>query len=53
MNVSIPTKVDGFEEKVIMISCSSHHSMALTESGRVFSWGYNYGQLDQWHKNLK
>jgi hypothetical protein len=39
---SIPIKVNGFnDEKVVMISCGYWHSMALTESGRVFSWGFN------------
>jgi alpha-tubulin suppressor-like RCC1 family protein len=44
---SIPIKVNGFnDEKVIQISCGLCHSMALTESGRVFSWGNNrFGQL--------
>jgi alpha-tubulin suppressor-like RCC1 family protein len=38
----IPIKVNGFnDEKVIHISCGGWHSMALTESGRVFSWGNN------------
>ncbi len=38
----IPIKVNGFDnEKVVMISCGSWHSMALTESGRVFCWGDN------------
>jgi alpha-tubulin suppressor-like RCC1 family protein len=33
-------------EKIIMISCGLLHSLALTESGRVFGWGDNtYGQL--------
>jgi alpha-tubulin suppressor-like RCC1 family protein len=43
----IPIKVNGFnDEKVIQISCGVWHSMALTESGRVFSWGDNgSGQL--------
>jgi alpha-tubulin suppressor-like RCC1 family protein len=42
-----PTEVQGFDKKgVIMISCGYWHSMALTESGRVFSWGDNdFGQL--------
>jgi alpha-tubulin suppressor-like RCC1 family protein len=49
----IPIKLNGFnDEKVIQISCGSSHSMALTESGRVFSWGYNgFGQLG--HNNTK
>jgi alpha-tubulin suppressor-like RCC1 family protein len=28
-------------EKVVMISCGVRHSLALTESGRVFGWGDN------------
>jgi RCC1 and BTB domain-containing protein len=42
-----PIKVKGFNnERVVMISCGSYHSMALTECGHVFSWGYNgFGQL--------
>jgi alpha-tubulin suppressor-like RCC1 family protein len=32
--------------KIVMISCGYWHSLALTESGRVFGWGYNIdGQL--------
>jgi alpha-tubulin suppressor-like RCC1 family protein/tRNA A-37 threonylcarbamoyl transferase component Bud32 len=44
---ALPIKITGFEgEKVVMISCGSKHSMALTESGRVYSWGRNIrGQL--------
>jgi alpha-tubulin suppressor-like RCC1 family protein len=43
----IPIKVKGFNnEGVVMISCGYWHSMALTECGHVYSWGYNYyGQL--------
>jgi alpha-tubulin suppressor-like RCC1 family protein len=38
---SIPIKVKGFNnEKVVMISCGWRHSMALTECGRVYSWGW-------------
>jgi alpha-tubulin suppressor-like RCC1 family protein len=41
-NQSIPIKVNGFnDEKIVMISCGEWHSMALTESGHVFSWGLN------------
>jgi hypothetical protein len=28
-------------EKIVMISCGWEHSLALTESGRVFGWGIN------------
>jgi hypothetical protein len=35
-------KNNSFEnEKIVMISCGGYHSLALTESGRVFYWGYN------------
>jgi hypothetical protein len=42
-----PVKVNGFNgERIFMISCGSSHSMVLTESGRVYSWGENiFGQL--------
>jgi hypothetical protein len=42
-----PTKVEGFGgEKVMSISCGDKHTIALTENGRVFSWGDNdFGQL--------
>jgi hypothetical protein len=33
-------------DKIVIISCGYWHSLALTESGRVFGWGWNrYGQL--------
>jgi alpha-tubulin suppressor-like RCC1 family protein len=33
-------------DKIVMISCGYTHSLALTESGRVFGWGWNgFGQL--------
>ncbi len=43
----VPTKVIGFNnERVLMISCGLAHSLALTECGHVFSWGFNdCGQL--------
>ncbi len=43
----MPIKMKGFNnERVVMISCGLWHSMALTESGRVYSWGRNdCGQL--------
>ena len=42
-----PIKLNEFnDQKVVAISCGSHHSLALTEKGQVFSWGDNsYGQL--------
>jgi alpha-tubulin suppressor-like RCC1 family protein len=42
-----PIKVSGFKgEKIISISCGAKHSLALTENGKVFSWGLNdCGQL--------
>jgi alpha-tubulin suppressor-like RCC1 family protein len=43
----IPHKIEKFAvEKVIMVSCGFAHSMALTENGHVYAWGYNeFGQL--------
>jgi len=44
---SIPCHIDAFDgEKVKAISCGFAHSMALTESSRVYSWGYN--QIVNW-----
>jgi hypothetical protein len=42
-----PIKVKGFNnERVVMISCGEFYSMALTECGHVYSWGWNeFGQL--------
>jgi hypothetical protein len=38
-----PIKIEKFEEKTIVaISCGFYHSLALTENGRVYSWGNNY-----------
>ncbi|TSK17915.1 RCC1 and BTB domain-containing protein 1 [Bagarius yarrelli] len=28
-------------KRVIQVACGSHHSVALTHDGEVFSWGYN------------
>ncbi len=46
-DVLVPIQVNKFlDEKVKGISCGSHHSMMLTESGHVYSWGYDFhGQL--------
>jgi alpha-tubulin suppressor-like RCC1 family protein/tRNA A-37 threonylcarbamoyl transferase component Bud32 len=47
VNQLIPIKLKSFNnERVVMISSGSCHSMALTECGHVYSWGNNkYGQL--------
>jgi alpha-tubulin suppressor-like RCC1 family protein len=43
----IPIKLNDFRhQKIIAISCGYNHSMVLTESGHVYSWGNNqFGQL--------
>jgi alpha-tubulin suppressor-like RCC1 family protein len=43
----IPAKVNYFNgENVMAISCKYFHSLELTESGLIFSWGLNNsGQL--------
>jgi alpha-tubulin suppressor-like RCC1 family protein len=40
-------KLDCFEEEIVIgISCGAYHSMALTNKGHIFSWGYNeFGQF--------
>ncbi len=40
-------KIEKFEEKTIVaISCGYYHSLALTENGRIYSWGNNeFNQL--------
>jgi alpha-tubulin suppressor-like RCC1 family protein len=42
-----PIKVISLEqERVVRISCGGQHSLALSESGRVYGWGWNeFGQL--------
>jgi RCC1 and BTB domain-containing protein len=44
---SMPTKLKALNDiKIKMISCGFNHSMALTENGCVYSWGFNeFGQL--------
>jgi alpha-tubulin suppressor-like RCC1 family protein len=40
---SLPKKVEGFSKgKVTAISCGEYYSMALTENGRVYSWGVKF-----------
>ncbi|XP_047573907.1 probable E3 ubiquitin-protein ligase HERC6 isoform X1 [Lutra lutra] len=43
----IPTKIKTLTDiKIIQVSCGHHHSLALSEDGRLFSWGSNsHGQL--------
>ncbi|XP_039114294.1 ultraviolet-B receptor UVR8 isoform X3 [Dioscorea cayenensis subsp. rotundata] len=41
-----PVEVYGFSEKVVEISAGYHHSSAITEDGKLFTWGNNScGQL--------
>ncbi|KAM0950937.1 putative non-specific serine/threonine protein kinase [Dioscorea sansibarensis] len=41
-----PVEVFGFSEKVVEISAGYHHSSAITEDGKLFTWGNNScGQL--------
>ncbi|CEP62295.1 uncharacterized protein LALA0_S05e02344g [Lachancea lanzarotensis] len=40
------TKIDLEHHSVLQLDCSDHHSVALTTSGEVFTWGWNrYSQL--------
>ncbi|XP_063687521.1 RCC1 and BTB domain-containing protein 1-like [Bolinopsis microptera] len=37
-----PTPVTSLgNKKIVQIACGSHHSLARTEEGEVFAWGYN------------
>jgi alpha-tubulin suppressor-like RCC1 family protein len=37
-----PIKIEELDEEFIVgISCGLYHSLALTENGRVYGWGYN------------
>lgn len=40
---SVPTLIQGClkDKKVVEISCGSHHSMCLTDTGEVYTWGQN------------
>jgi RCC1 and BTB domain-containing protein len=42
-----PVKINGFNnEKILSIACGGGHSLALTDSGKVYGWGWNnYGQV--------
>lgn len=33
-------KLETDEERVVQLSAGTNHSMAISESGRCFSWGY-------------
>lgn len=33
-------KLEKDEERIIQLSAGANHSMAISESGRCFSWGY-------------
>ncbi|KAL2643805.1 hypothetical protein R1flu_011392 [Riccia fluitans] len=45
----LPTLVDApvlENEKCVYVSCGARHSAVMTESGKIFCWGWNkYGQL--------
>ncbi|MBR0375237.1 MAG: hypothetical protein IJH59_01630, partial [Firmicutes bacterium] len=41
-----PQEVLGFDAKIVDAAAGYYHAVALTESGEVYTWGYNgYGQL--------
>lgn len=49
--ITLPKRVEALKNiKIVQISSGDAHSLALSESGRVFSWGNNsYGQLGFGH----
>jgi len=42
-----PTLIDSFGgEKIVSVSLGTHHSSTITETGKLYIWGYNdYGQV--------
>jgi alpha-tubulin suppressor-like RCC1 family protein len=46
-NISTPTLIDSFGgEKIVSVSLGTYHTSAITETGKLYTWGYNYyGQL--------
>jgi alpha-tubulin suppressor-like RCC1 family protein len=46
-DINIPTSVNALEnEEIVQVSAGSNHSLALSSTGKVFSWGRNdMGQL--------
>ena len=41
-----PQPITGIKEKIVDVKTGYYHSIALTENGEVYTWGYNYyGQL--------
>lgn len=39
--LTVPTKVTGIDGKVVFATAASDHSIALTNDGRAFSWGFS------------
>lgn len=45
--------VTGIDEEVVRVSCGKNHTVALTKSGKVYTWGYGkegalgHGDLEQ------
>lgn len=39
---SLVSSISGLQaKKIIQVACGSHHSLALTDDGEVYAWGYN------------
>ncbi|KAL4476307.1 hypothetical protein ABPG74_010040 [Tetrahymena malaccensis] len=53
VNVYEPTELQVWpKRKFIQVACGSSHSMALTDTGQIFTWGKNTrGQLGHGHRN--
>ena len=49
-SISTPTLTSFDSEKIISISCGNNHALALTQTGKVYAWGYNHaGELGLKH----
>jgi len=50
-----PTRVEGFDgDAVVLVSCGRFHTAAITEAGRLFTWGRgDHGRLGHGDRGLR
>lgn len=41
IKVAIPKDAKGYAQPIKKIVCGFRHTLAITESGRLYGWGYN------------
>ena len=45
VNSEIPIAIKSFNQKIISVSCGNLFTMAITEDGKTYSWGFNKSLL--------